>query len=176
MLLKSWVSIATTLGVGCALASASVIHRDTSNATAVAHFFNECQCRSCSTLQAAYDRRYAVINTRTAFSIGATFNALADEAKPSNTALSAEGNCEDARKNVVCTYMWLNRCYNNVEGHLVPNFHGQGDFANLCKNCRANDPLRAGWLFCDCWGTIVESMDHQKVRKGWVAAKANMSE
>lgn len=56
----------------------------------------------------------------------------------------------DERKNVVCTYMWLNRCYNNnLGGQLIPA-NGDGHFANTCKNCRANDPRRAGWLFCDC--------------------------
>jgi hypothetical protein len=86
-----------------------------------------------------------------AFSIGTTFNGIPDSRNPKNTAISAEGRCEDAHKNIVCTYMWLNRCYNNdFNGRLVPVFNGAGNFANSCHGCYVNDLLRAGWLFCNC--------------------------
>ncbi|OIW25324.1 hypothetical protein CONLIGDRAFT_718184 [Coniochaeta ligniaria NRRL 30616] len=127
MSVKHFISRLAILVVGCALTSASVINRSAGNTSDVAHFFNQCQ----------------------RFSIGATFNGIPDNGP--NLALSAEGSCEDYLKDVVCSYMYLNRCYNfDFKNGLVPA-NGDGNFYNVCRNCRVNEPLRAGWLFCDCY-------------------------
>jgi len=104
------------------------------------------------------------------FSIGQAFNGIPDASNFSNRAVSAEGNCEDKNRNVVCTYMWLNRCYDNdYKGNLVPVSDGTGIFANTCDNCRANNPLRVGWLFCDCYkstpGGVIKVRVETNMRK-----------
>lgn len=105
------------------------------------------------------------------FSIGERFNGAYDE--DHNRQLSAEGYCEDEHKTIVCSYMSLNRCFDNANGRLIPNTMGTGRFYNNCRNCHADDPLQAGWLFCDCWGTLEDGIMNEK---GWAKAAANMSE
>ncbi|KAB5566793.1 hypothetical protein GE09DRAFT_1056276 [Coniochaeta sp. 2T2.1] len=127
--LKYLSQILSILAAGCALASAAaVVNRNATDATEVSHFINECQ----------------------SWSVGINFNGVPD-VPTWHWSLSADGwECQDRNKNLVCSYLFLSRCFNNdYAGRIVPSSFGDGTFADTCQKCRL-DPAFPGMLFCIC--------------------------
>ncbi|KAB5566762.1 hypothetical protein GE09DRAFT_1056252 [Coniochaeta sp. 2T2.1] len=128
LIIKYLSQILLILAAGCALASAAaVVNGNATNTTEISHFINECQ----------------------SWSVGINFNGMPD-VPTWHWSLSADGwECEGKNKNLVCSYLFLNRCFDNdYAGRIIPTF-GNGTFADTCQKCRLDDAL-PGMLFCIC--------------------------
>ncbi|OIW25323.1 hypothetical protein CONLIGDRAFT_673431 [Coniochaeta ligniaria NRRL 30616] len=69
-------------------------------------------------------------------------------------ALFLTGTCEngtDPDRKVVMSGTYLNRCYSNVNGSLLPVSDGAGQFYSTCDWCYLDHPGQfQGWLICQC--------------------------
>lgn len=69
-------------------------------------------------------------------------------------ALFLYANCENAtdpERSVVAAGAFLNRCYRNDNGQLLPIDDGQGAFYDTCYDCAWVDQRKSpGSIYCNC--------------------------
>ncbi len=72
-----------------------------------------------------------------------------------------EGWCSsDSTQVATCSYFWLNRCYNNMDGVLWPA-DGNGDFYESCFSCTADHGAQPGLMSCTCLNQMQQNVSTQ---------------